>query len=405
MASTAAGLDDGETPILKPASDETQDPPIKDYAVIGDCRTVALISRQGSIDWLCLPDVSSPSVFAALLDRRRGGRFAIRPAGAFGVERRYLDETNVLETVFTTEGGIIRIADFMPIKTGRGLEPEHEIVRIVEGLEGETEVEALYQPRPDYARAKPRFERRGALGWVFQCRGGAFLLAAETELALTDDGAGLNARFRLGPGERMRFSFVHATHEALVIPPLGEAADRRLASTVEWWRAWSRQCNYRQPHRPAVLRSLLLLKLLTYSQSGAVLAAPTTSLPEAIGGERNYDYRYCWLRDASNTLRAFFDLGYHAEGEAFLEWLLHSTRLTRPKLQVVYDVYGRTGLDQKNLDHLGGYRQSRPVRIGNNAEDQLQLDVYGSVVFGAHYYVDRGGVLDRAQRKHLPERR
>ncbi len=378
-------------------------PPITTYAAVGDCRTVALVSRQGSVDWLCLPNISGPSVFAAMLDRRRGGRFALRPSAPFRTERRYLEGTNVLETTFITGSGRARVFDLMPINgaDGNGLEPERELLRIAEGVEGEVEFEALYEARPDYGRALPRLVRRGALGWVSQHRGEVFLLGAELEMRPTAGGAGLRGTAVLRAGDRRRLSLSHATRDMLVVPPLGAAADGRLEATARWWRDWSARCRFEHRHRPAVLRSALALKLLTYGLSGAVVAAATTSLPEAVGGRRNWDYRFCWLRDAATTLRAFFDLGFDAEGRAYLEWLLHSTRLTRPRLMVLYDVHGRKPQRMEELDHLEGYRGSKPVRVGNDATEQLQLDVYASAAAAAEAYVERGGKLDRDQRRLL----
>jgi len=381
---------------LAPADDATAYPPISDYAIVGDCRTVALISRQGSVDWMCMPEISAPSVFAALLDRRQGGRFALRPTAPFRTERRYLDGTNVLETNFITANGRARLTDLMPVcgaDTG-GLEPERELLRIAEGVEGEVELETLYDPRPDYARSQPRLTHRGrALGWVFQHHGEAFNLLTEVEMQPAPGGAGLVGTFILRPGERRRMSLSHATRDMLVIPPLGAGADRRMETTAAWWRAWSAQCSFGGQHRAMALRSALTLKLLTYGLSGAVLAAATTSLPEAIGGARNWDYRFCWLRDASTTLRAFAGLGFHHEGRAYLDWLLHSTRLTQPRLMVLYDVHGRNEHPYLELSHLEGYRRSAPVRVGNNAVEQLQHDVYGSAISASAAWIAGGGRL------------
>ena len=386
-----------------PADDRTADPPIESYAVIGDCRTVALVSLQGSVDWLCLPSIASPSVFAALLDRERGGRFALRPTALFRTERQYVDETNVLETTFVTASGRVRLTDLMTLNgtAGDDLEPERELLRIAECIEGEMELEALYEPRPDYARLRPSLKRRGRLGWWFQHRGEAFQLASEIEMQPDADGAGLHAQAVLRAGDRWRLSMVHATRDMMVIPALGAAADERAARTVDWWRQWSAQCTFEHPRRPLVLRSALALKLLAYGLSGAVVAAATTSLPEAIGGTRNYDYRFCWLRDASTTLRAFADLGFAYEGQAYLNWLLHSTRLTRPKLMVFYDLHGGTKQPNFELPGLRGYRGSSPVRIGNDASGQLQHDVYGSAIAAASAFLECGGSLTAEERRLL----
>jgi len=385
------------------ADDSVADPPIASYAVVGDCRTVALISRQGSVDWLCLPNISGPSVFAAMLDRERGGRFALRPTAPFRTERRYLDDTNVLETMFITATGRVRITDLMTLNgaDGDGLNAERELLRVADGVEGEVELEALYQPRPDYARARPRLMQRGKLGWWFQHGGQAFLLLTELEMQLDANGGGLCGKVVLRAGERRRLSLAHATRDMMVILPLGATADERLARTAQWWRGWSAQCRFDHRHRPAALRSALTLKLLAYGLSGAVVAAATTSLPEAIGGNRNYDYRFCWLRDAATTLRAFSDLGFAHEGQAYLTWLLQSTRLSRPRLMVLYDVHGGTKQPKQELSHLRGYRGSGPVRVGNDAAGQLQHDVYGSAIAAAAAFVECGGTLAADERRLL----
>lgn len=239
------------------ASDRAEYPPIGDDAAVGDCRTAALVSRQGSVDWLCLPHFSGASIFAALLDRRRGGRFAIRPAAAFRAERRYVEGTNVLQTDFTTARGRLRVTDLMPIaRDGKPrLEPERELLRIVEGLEGEVETEVLFQPRFDYVRAETRPVRRGKLGWFCEHRGEALLLASEIELAPAPADGSLEGRSLVRAGERRRLSLAYAMRDMLVAPPLGAAADTRLARTVDWWRDWSAQCGFDHPYRPAVLHS------------------------------------------------------------------------------------------------------------------------------------------------------
>jgi GH15 family glucan-1,4-alpha-glucosidase len=220
------------------ATDTAEYPPIADYALIGDCRTAALVSRQGSIDWLCLPDFSSPSIFAALLDRRRGGRFAIRPRAPFKAKRRYVEDTNVLETQFTTSTGRFRVTDFVALSgIGKpGLDPEFELVRIVEGLEGETEIEVLFEPCLDYGRVNPCLVRHGTLGWFCERKGEAFLLRDELDLDLVENGTALRSRITLEAAEKRRVSLVYAKHDVLVIPSLGASADRRLTETTTWWR-------------------------------------------------------------------------------------------------------------------------------------------------------------------------
>jgi GH15 family glucan-1,4-alpha-glucosidase len=375
-------------------------PAIGDYAIIGDCRTAALISHEGSLDWLCLPRFDGPAVFAALLDRRRGGSFVVRPTASFRSTRRYLEDTNVLETTFTTDGGAVRLVDLMPVAAEddkrRALGPGHEVLRVVEGLGGDVEVEVVCDPRFDFGAAIPRVVDRGALG-IWWTRGTeALALRSEVPLVSGGSGPGLRGRVTLRPGERRFLGLVYAHGEPAVLPVFGDAAERRIARTVGWWRAWAGRCRYERPYRGPVVRSALTLKLMTYAPSGAVVAAPTTSLPERLGGVRNWDYRYCWLRDASLTLRSLMDLGYEEEAQAFLAWMLHSTRLTWPELRVLYDVHGESRLPERELAHLDGYAGSRPVRVGNDAEHQLQLDVYGEVVDAVFEFVRRGGRLDRA---------
>ncbi len=385
----------------RPAAEDAA-PEIGDYAIIGDCRTAALVSRSGSIDWLCLPHFSGPSVFAALLDQEKGGRFSVRPAQTFRSSRRYLPATAVLETTFRTSTGAARLIDLMPITgTPDGLRPMREVLRVLEGLEGEVEFLVNFEPRPDYARGKTHIRSRGALGWACTWSDELFLLHTDARLEMAPDGRAVVGRVRIKAGERLVFSLSYSKGDIGVIAPLGEHARARLDRTIGWWKSWAGRSSYEGPYREAVLRSAITLKLLTFALSGAVVAAPTASLPEAIGADRNWDYRYCWLRDAALTMRAFTGLGYREEAEAFLHWLLHATRLTWPKLQVMYDVYGRTRLTESELAHLSGYRGSRPVRIGNGAVSQTQLDVYGEVVSAAYHFALSGGELQKDEAKLL----
>lgn len=429
------------------------DPSIGDYAVIGDCRCAALVSRDGSIDWFALPRFDSPTFFAALLDARRGGRFRIQPASSFEASRRYVGFTNVLETTFRTDTGELRLTDLMPVADEAAMHgellPEHEILRRVECVRGEVDIEILYDPRPEYARHTARIHL-SPIGWLCQHGRHAIVLMSDVplepleqmELMETVERAGpreplesverlepresshsvesreslrpwrrrkhaartarvLGAHVRLRAGDVRFLSLSTSEQEPAIAPPLGEYAEHRLDRSLRWWEDWAGRCTYDGPYREAVVRSALTLKLMTFAPSGAVVAAPTTSLPEKVGGGRNWDYRFCWLRDASMTLRALFGLGYHEEGEAFMYWMLHATRLTQPELQILYDVYGETRLPERELPYLSGYRDSRPVRIGNGAADQLQLDIYGAVADAAYRYVLEGGRLNREMRRVL----
>jgi GH15 family glucan-1,4-alpha-glucosidase len=393
---------DEETVHAQLVAPDAAAPAIDDYAIIGDCRMAALISRDGSLDWLCLPHFSGPSVFAALLDPTRGGRFAVQPRGRFRTTRRYLGPSPVLETRFESADGVARLTDLVPlVSDDGGLQPMREVLRVLDGVSGSCAFELVIAPRPDYARMQVRASNRGALGWAFTWADEILVLNTSVPLEAECDGNTLCARLAVAAGEKVYISLVYAKGDLAVLSPLGDRAEERLRVTLKWWRDWTSRCAYHGRYRDAVLRSAVTLKLLTYVLSGAVIAAPTTSLPEAIGAGRNWDYRYCWLRDATLTMRAFTGLGYRDEAEAFLRWLLHATRLTWPELQVLYDIYGRTDVKEETLDHLCGYRGSRPVRIGNGAHAQTQLDVYGEVVSAALDFAESGGCLEADEARLL----
>ena len=293
---------------------------IHDYAIVGDGRTVALIARDGSVDWLCLPRIDSPSVFGALLDSTMGGAFRVRPAQPFEVKRRYLPRTNVLETTFTTDQGVLRLTDCMTVENGPErdavLLPDHELLRTIDCVEGTVDVEVHFDPRPRYGRTVPRLRLDRALGAIVATTPGATLaLQSEVPLRIGPPGAGARGIQTLQAGERRFLSMTAEQGPGIVAGT--EEAGARLQRTADWWRDWCADCAYDGPHADAVLRSLLALKLLIYAPSGAVVAAPTTSLPERMGGAWNWDYRFCWLRDASMTLRAFFDLDFMDEGAEF----------------------------------------------------------------------------------------
>ena len=372
--------------------------PIGDYALIGDCRSAALVSSAGSIDWLCWPRFDSASLFGALLDTDRGGRFSVTPADPFTMSRRYVGDTAILETTFRTAGGAVRLTDLMPVASeaqkGSELRPDHELLRHIECLNGTVAIDVHFDPRPDYGRVVPRMTTTPELGVV--CEEGSQTVALHGDIPMVlDSTPGATGHVRLQAGDVRTLS---ATWDRW-LPTTGfrgrDDVEMRIARSRRWWEEWIRECRYDGPHADMVRRSVITLKLLTFAPSGAVIAAPTTSLPETIGGVRNWDYRYCWLRDASLTMRAFEELGFPSEGEAFLSWLLHATRLTWPELRVLYDVYGEWRLPESHLAHLEGYAQSSPVRVGNAAGDQLQLDTYGEVIDAAWRYVEQGGRLDR----------
>jgi GH15 family glucan-1,4-alpha-glucosidase len=379
---------------------------IHDHGIIGNGRSAALVDRSGSIDWLCWPRFDSPSLFAALLDRARGGHFLIAPTQPHAAARAYVAESNVLVTTFSTPGGEARVTDLMPVLSEEEkaftLFPEHEILRVCTCTRGIVELRVEFHPRPDYARRLLPIRATPGLGFRLEDGPRLYTLRADRPLALTGP-ADVEGRFLLSAGERATFSLSFDHAAPAVLPPLGDAAEQSVARTVAWWRRWAARCNYAGPHRDEVIRSVLVLKLLSYAPSGAIVAAPTTSLPERIGGDLNWDYRFCWVRDAALTVSSLSDLGYEDEASAFFDWLLHSTRLTRPALHVLYDVYGGVPAAEETLDHLQGHLGSRPVRIRNAAATQLQLDGYGELVEAVAEMCRRGRRLAGETQEMLRE--
>ncbi len=377
---------------------------IQDYAIIGDSRSAALVSRSGSIDWLCWPRFESPSLFAAILDASIGGCWRIAPTGSPRSRRRYVDTSNVLVTEFETPDGLVRLTDLMPVfseeEKKHVLVPEHEILRIVECVRGVAEIEVRFEPRPNYGRRAAHLRSAGGLGIRVEDGPHLYTLRSDGPLKLSGDGA-VCARFPLRAGERRHFSLTYDAHGPAVLPPLGAHSEEAVRRTTAWWNQWAGRCSYEGLYREQVIRSLLVLKLLAYAPSGAIVAAPTTSLPERPGGDLNWDYRFCWIRDASLTVHELLDLGYPDEAAAFVGWLLHGTRLTRPRLQVLYDVHGGLPEDEEALDHLQGHRGSRPVRIQNAACNQFQLDIYGEVIDAVAQMCQRGASLDLETRRML----
>jgi len=364
--------------------------PIRDYAAIGDGRTAALVGLDGSIDWLCLPDLHSPSAFAAILDPERGGRFALAPTIPFEAERRYVPGTNVLETTFVTSEGAVRVTDGLSL-SDTSLGPLREVARRIEGLAGRVPLAWRVEPRFGYGARDARLSLRDGV---------AVADAGRDAVAVGTWGAGgpevgreaFSGSFEARDGDRA-LVLLGAAHEEPLVFPGRDDAEARLDATIAFWRGWTEKREYEGPWKDHVLRSALALKLLVYAPSGAIAAAPTTSLPETIGGERNWDYRFAWIRDSVFTLEALTDLGCPAEATAFFWWLLHATQLTHPRLQVLYGLDGSPDAAERELP-LAGYRGSRPVRVGNGAVDQRQLDIYGDLFQTVFLYVERGFELD-----------
>jgi GH15 family glucan-1,4-alpha-glucosidase len=362
---------------------------IEEYALIGDLRTTALVGRNGSLDWLCMPQTDSPACFASLLGTEENGSWQISPSGPVrSVSRRYREGTLVLETDFQTAGGRVRLIDFMPLRNG----DSPQLVRIVEGLDGEVPMQMRFAPRFDYGSLAP-WVQHTADG--LQALGGANALHLATPVPMRSEDGATTATFTAREGARERFSL--SWYPSYREAPAVEDADSALARTDAWWRDWSSRCTYTGEWQENVLRSLITLKALTDQETGAVVAAPTTSLPEDLGGSRNWDYRYCWLRDAVLTLDALLDGGYLDEALAFGGWALRAAAGDASKLQIMYGTEGQRHLDETELDWLAGYEGSRPVRVGNAAAKQFQLDVYGEVAGVAYATAMATGQVDRVR--------
>ncbi len=375
-------------------------PGIDEYGVIGDCRTAALVSKFGCIEWLCWPRFDSPSIFAAMLDRERGGYWKISPTGEYEAERRYAGNSNVLETRFRTGSGEAVLTDLMPIRDAEmsSMVPDHEILREITCTSGAMEIEIALVPRANYGEYPVAICNKGKLGIRMVDGPGVFWLRSNLPLRIED--SGVFAATTLQQGQTLSFSFSYSLSSPAVLPPL-EQIPQRIKICVDWWERWVGQIQYDGEFREEIIRSALTLKLMIFAPSGAIVAAPTTSLPERIGGDLNWDYRFCWLRDASFTIRALLELGFWNEATGFLDWMLHATRLTQPELRIMYTVYGNAPPDEHTSKILRGYKGSSPVRIGNAARDQVQLDVYGEVIDAAAQYAFHGGYLDREMQKVL----
>ena len=392
--------DAAPTPVTEDWAEEKRYRPIRDYAAIGDCHGSALVARDGSIDWCALRRFDADPVFCRILDADRGGYWSIRPVGPHRIERAYLGETNILRTTFETDRGRIALTDFMPV--GRRLDATvHDyvhlmapcwLVRRLEGLAGEVEVEVRYRPARAFARERVALQAAdGRLHGE-----GVPTLFSGLDFELEGDLA--TARVTLRGHERR--DFVLAVNTVENRPPLARV-DEFLGVTRAFWEEWIGYCRYQGEHRAVVRRSALTLKLMTYAPSGALVAALTTSLPEQIGGPRNWDYRFSWLRDSCFTLYALSVLGYGGEAERFSQFLAGSIRKTLPNVLIMYGIGQEEALDEVTLDHLEGYQGSRPVRIGNGAYRQRQMDVYGQVLDLALLYERLGGRLGAQYRRLL----
>jgi GH15 family glucan-1,4-alpha-glucosidase len=349
---------------------------IEDYALIGDCETAALVGRNGSIDWLCLPRFDSAACFAALLGTPNNGRWHITPtAPVTATRRRYIGDTLVLETEFETGSGTCAVIDFMPVR-----ETTPNLVRIVEGRGGEVAVRSELVLRFDYGSILPWVQHNNH---GIEAIAGANATHLRTPAATRGENATITTEFTVAKGQRV--PFVLTWHRSFDPDPGAINPEAALRNTLSWWEEWSGNCTYRGAWRRQVIRSLITLKAMTYQRSGGIVAAPTTSLPEHLGGVRNWDYRYCWLRDATLSLLALVNCGYLEEATAWREWLLRAIAGDPAELQIMYGVGGERRLEEYEVPWLAGYERSRPVRVGNAAHAQFQLDVYGEMADAMHH--------------------
>jgi GH15 family glucan-1,4-alpha-glucosidase len=377
----------------------TESRPIADYGLLADCSSAALVSRDGSIDWLCLPRYDSPAVFARLLDPD-AGHWSIRPAGEYEVRRRYLPGTLVIETTFTTATGEVRLSDAFAAAEGQrghdlGKRAPHEVLRLIEGVAGSVEMVMELAPRPEYGLVRPLFRRTEDGGRTF---GGPNQIAVSAAVPVDIERSTMGASFTVQSGDELGFA-LHwaAVEDAAPMPCPPERVAARIADTAEAWRSWEADHDiYEGPHRELVRFSSRVLKGLTYRASGAIVAAPTTSLPETVGGERNWDYRYAWIRDSSLTMEALYIGTCSDEAADFVSFMVSSAgggASEENSLQIMYGITGEHDLSERELPHLRGWRESAPVRVGNGAWGQTQLDVYGEFLITLHLYREQLGEL------------
>src|SRR5581483_9700230 len=362
--------------------------PIESYGVIGNMRSVALVGMDGSIDWCCLPHFDSPSLFAAILDDRNGGRFRITVTSETRHRQMYMPETNVLVTRFLGPDGVGEVVDFMPLPEGSNDKQPQQIVRIVKGVRGAVPFRMECIPGFDFARRPHDLTLQGERA-LFRSAGGEFTLFADRIGLRAEHGTAV-MDFVLRPNETATILLHYGPAGAVNDADLAGSATRSLAETIAKWKTWVARCRYAGRWREIVIRSALVLKLLTFRPTGAIVAAATCSLPEEIGGARNWDYRYTWIRDAAFTIFAFLRLGFYEEAAQFMDWLQQrakeNAQSVEGPLQIMYGIDGRHDLTEISLDHLDGYRGSKPVRVGNQASKQLQLDIYGELIDSIYLY-------------------
>ena len=372
-------------------------PAIGDYALIGDCHSAALVSRDGSIDWCCLPRFDSDSCFARLLDTRRGGHFSIAPAAPASCRHEYLGDSLVLATTFDAPEGSARLTDLFAMRRGGRTHPRRELVRIVEGERGTLRLRIEFAPRFDFGEVKPWIYRVGEQAFCAVGSNAGLLLTGNVALELRDDHT-LAGEVAVHAGERLRLAMVYVSpdelHAAPGKAPIEYEIEQHLDETRAWWHDWVSKIRFAGCSGVGIVRSAIVLKALTFAPTGAIVAAPTTSLPEHAGGERNWDYRFSWIRDSVFTVHALANLGCSAEADGFRRFIQRSAAGNADQLQVLVGIDGKRRLTEITLDHLDGWRGSRPVRIGNGAARQYQADMYGLLLELAGRWSARGNVPD-----------
>ncbi|WP_339114181.1 glycoside hydrolase family 15 protein [Thioclava sp. GXIMD2076] len=379
---------------------ETAYPPIRDFALIGDTLSAALVARDGAIEFLCLPDFDGDAVFTGMLDARRGGRFFVGPLTCGEVTRSYIGESAVLRTLHHTPQGVLEVTDLMPIgKRGDGsVGGERQVLRMVKALEGQPELGVLINPMLDWGTTLPDFRQDEDGSWQMEFGSDGLRFVSDVDLAPVAPGA-LAGSCTLETGETRFVMLTSASPDARPVTP--DTPARELDRTLAYWTQVNTGCKPDGPFREAIMRSAVTLHLLHYNNSGALLAAPTAGLPEVMGGARNYDYRFCWIRDATFVLHAFFSLDLPECAENFFRWLMQAARHSAPRLGVFYSIGKEHDPGTRELTALEGYRGSAPLIIGNDAQGQLQLDGYGAVLDCARMYVRHGGTLSEEEQTRL----
>ncbi len=368
-------------------------PSISDYAYISDCHSSALISRSGSIDWCCMPRIDSKSCFGRLLGWKKGGYCQIAPAHSHAASRRYLESTLVLETTFSNDQGEARLLDCFTMRKGGKLDPHKQILRIVEGVRGRVELIVRIEPCFDYGTIKPWIRKYGAEHYIAIGGSDGLLICGDIPLQMEHRHM-LTGSFGVEKGQRLHLSIVHRWPEELdeniaPVPNIREL-ESRFQETLDWWRFWTAKEKVQGPYAPFIRRSSIVLKGLTNAPTGAIAAAPTTSLPESFGGSRNWDYRYTWIRDSSLTVRSLAEIGYVSEADGFRRFLERTAAGSAEEVQILFGVGGERRLHEFEIEELEGYRKARPVRVGNAAAKQIQLDMYGELLDLAWRWHTRG---------------